>query len=103
MKSSQLKRSIVLDGRKTSISLEDSFWTGLKEIADFQQVTPSELISAINATRKESNLASATRIFVLEHFQNKHKSAGLPLSNDSATRSDKSRSPEAWRGFAKRG
>ncbi len=93
-KSSQLKRSIVLDGRKTSISLEDSFWTGLKEIADFQGVTPSELISAINATRKESNLASATRIFVLEHFQNKDKSAGLPPSA--------SRSPKAWRGFARR-
>jgi predicted DNA-binding ribbon-helix-helix protein len=72
-------------------------------VADFRRVTPSKLIADINATRKESSLASATRIFVLEHFQNKDKSAGLPPSNDATASSDKSRSPQAGRGFARRG
>ena len=33
-----LKRSIVLDGRKTSVSLENEFWTGLHEIAASQKI-----------------------------------------------------------------
>ena len=33
MKSSIIKRSIVIEGHKTSVSLEDAFWRGLKEIA----------------------------------------------------------------------
>ncbi|MGA9084979.1 MAG: ribbon-helix-helix domain-containing protein, partial [Pseudolabrys sp.] len=31
MKSSVVKRSIAIDGHKTSVSLEDAFWSGLKE------------------------------------------------------------------------
>jgi predicted DNA-binding ribbon-helix-helix protein len=34
MKSPIVKRSIVVSGRKTTISIEDPFWTGLKEIPD---------------------------------------------------------------------
>ena len=92
MKSAVAKRSIVIDGYKTSASLEDAFWTALKEIAHSQGVTVSSLVTAIDATCKQSNLSSAIRVFVLDHFQNKDKSAGLPPSNDSATSSDKSRS-----------
>ena len=55
MKSAVLKRSIRLDGRKTSISLEDVFWTELKEIARFQGVTVSSLVTAI-AARTQGNL-----------------------------------------------
>ena len=69
MKSSVVKRSIVIDGRKTSVSLEDPFWTELKNIAHDQQVTPSELVSKIEDRRKQSNLSSAIRLFVLHHFQ----------------------------------
>ena len=65
------RRSIMLDGNKTSVSLEDAFWNELKEIAHVQQVTLSNLITEIDATRKDGNLSSAIRIFVLEHFQTK--------------------------------
>jgi predicted DNA-binding ribbon-helix-helix protein len=58
-------RSIVLAGHKTSISLEDEFWKGLKEIAQERHITPSELISAIDADRQNTNLSSAIRLFVL--------------------------------------
>jgi Ribbon-helix-helix domain len=56
MKSSvvkRFKRSIVIDGHKTSVSLEDAFWTDLKTIAHAQQVTLSELVlgSTIRANR----------------------------------------------------
>ena len=73
MKSSVVKRSIVIDGHKTSVSLEDAFWDGLKNIAHAQRVTLSELVAKIDGTRTESNLSSAIRQFVLDHFRNKKK------------------------------
>jgi len=47
MKSSVLKHSVVIDGHKTSISLEEPFWTGLKNIARTQQITLSELVASL--------------------------------------------------------
>ena len=102
MKSAVLKRSIKLDGRKTSISLEDVFWTELKEIAHCQGVTVSSLVTAIAARTQGNNLSSAIRVFAVEHLQNKDKRASPPHSV-SAISSDESRSSQAWRGFAKRG
>ena len=64
MKSSIAKRSIIIDGRKTSVSLEDAFWSDLKKIADAQQGTLSGLVAEIDRTRKHSNLSSAIRLFV---------------------------------------
>ena len=78
MKSSVVKRSIVIDGHKTSVSLEDPFWTELKNIAHDQQVTPSELVSKIEDRRKQSNLSSAIRLFVLHHLQDKRMDVAKP-------------------------
>jgi len=69
MKSSVAKRSIVIDGHKTSVSLEDAFWDHLKEIAHVQRVTLSKLVANIDETRQHTNLSSAIRLFVLEHFR----------------------------------
>ena len=69
MKSSVVKRSIVIDGHKTSVSLEDAFWTDLKTIAHAQQVTLSELVTKIDGAREQSNLSSAISVFVLHHFR----------------------------------
>ena len=69
MKSSVAKRSIVIDGHKTSASLEDAFWNDLKEIAYTQRTTLSELVAQIAGVRKQRNLSSAIRLFVLEHFR----------------------------------
>lgn len=76
MKSSVVKRSIVIDGHKTSVSLEDAFWTDLKDIAYGQRVTLSELVAKIDGARQQGNLSSAIRLFVLQHFQNENKRAG---------------------------
>jgi len=75
MKSSVVKRSIVIGGHKTSVSLEDPFWDELKKIAHARMVTLSELVANIDGGRKQSNLSSAIRQFVLEYFQNPKKRA----------------------------
>jgi predicted DNA-binding ribbon-helix-helix protein len=66
MKSSVIKRSIVIDGHKTNVSLEDAFWRGLKEIARGQQATLSNVVAEIDKSRQHGNLSSAIRLFVLE-------------------------------------
>jgi predicted DNA-binding ribbon-helix-helix protein len=83
MKSSIVKRSVILGGHKTSVSLEDAFWKALCEIARQRHKTPSELIEEINANRKQANLSSAIRLFVLELYQDQiappQKPKGGPL------------------------
>ena len=66
MKSPVIKRSIVIDGTKTSISIEDAFWRSLKEIASDKAMTISALVSSIKAARTaNSNLSSAIRVYIL--------------------------------------
>jgi len=69
MKSPVVKRSIVIDGHKTSVSLEDAFWSGLKEIASDRNLTLSKLVGAIESARVTGNLSSALRLFVLDHYR----------------------------------
>jgi predicted DNA-binding ribbon-helix-helix protein len=69
LKSSVLKRSIVIAGHKTSVSLEDEFWDSLKEIASERGMTLGELVSAIDANRNHNNLSSAIRLFVLGFYR----------------------------------
>jgi len=69
MESPVVKRSIVIGGHKTSVSLEDAFWKGLKEIASNRDVTLSEMVSAIDTGRAHGNLSSAIRLFVLDHYR----------------------------------
>jgi predicted DNA-binding ribbon-helix-helix protein len=71
MKSRVVKRSILLAGHKTSVSLEDEFWTTLKEIAGDRRVTMSELVSGIDKQRQHGNLSSTLRVFVLEYYRDK--------------------------------
>ena len=72
MKSPVVKRSIMIGGHKTSISLEDAFWSELKEIAQSQRATVSKLVAQIDHTRQQGNLSSALRLFVLEHTRAKN-------------------------------
>jgi predicted DNA-binding ribbon-helix-helix protein len=66
MKSLVVKRSIIIGGHKTSVSLEEPFWLGLKEIASDRHATLSSVVSGIDNGRKEGNLSSAIRLFVLD-------------------------------------
>jgi predicted DNA-binding ribbon-helix-helix protein len=69
MKSPVVKRSIVIAGHKTSVSLEDAFWKGLKDIAIARRITLSDLVASIDTERRHGNLSSAIRLFVLDHYQ----------------------------------
>ncbi len=71
MKSPIVKRSIVVGGHKTSVSLEEAFWNGMKEISGARGMTLSELIEGIDADRQQGNLSSALRLFVLDHFKSR--------------------------------
>ena len=73
MKSPVIKRSIVIAGHKTSVSIEDAFWTALKEIAQARRQSVAELIGAIDGARQTGghagNLSSAIRVFVLDYYR----------------------------------
>jgi predicted DNA-binding ribbon-helix-helix protein len=73
MKSPVIKRSIDIAGHKTSVSVEDAFWTALKEIAQARRQSLADLIGAIDGARQSGkhsgNLSSAIRVFVLEHYR----------------------------------
>lgn len=66
MKSPVVKRSVAIAGHKTSISLEEAFWTSVKEISSLRDMTVSELIGEIDKSREQGNLSSAVRLFVLD-------------------------------------
>jgi predicted DNA-binding ribbon-helix-helix protein len=66
-----IKRSVVLDGHKTSVSLENEFWDGLQEIARSEDLKTSALVKRI-----AHNLSSAIRVFVFNHFRTRGKPAG---------------------------
>ena len=69
MRSGIRKRNVVLSGRKTSVSVEDEFWRGLKEIAFARNTKLGVLVSEIDSTRQHANLSSAIRLFVLDFYQ----------------------------------
>ena len=69
MKSSVVKRSIVIAGHKTSVSLEDAFWVGLKDIASRRDLTLSDMVASIDQDRRHGNLSSAIRLFVLDYYR----------------------------------
>ena len=76
MKSPVVKRSIVIAGHKTSVSLEDAFWKALKDIAVGRDMTLSDLVGAIDSERQHGNLSSAIRLFVLDHYQARTNGCG---------------------------
>ena len=69
MKSRVMKRSTLVDGHKTSVTLEDEFWNALKEIAVAQNITAAALVSKIDSEREAANLSSAIRVYVLRYYR----------------------------------
>jgi predicted DNA-binding ribbon-helix-helix protein len=66
MKSAIVKRSVVINGHKTSVSLEEPFWTLVREIAEGERLSVSALLREIDSQRRHANLSSAIRVYVLE-------------------------------------
>ena len=67
-----VKHSLTLHGHRTSVSLEASFWEAFRAIAADQGETVNALAARIDAGRQgDEGLASAIRVFVLQHYQRK--------------------------------
>jgi predicted DNA-binding ribbon-helix-helix protein len=69
MKSQIEKRSVIIAGRRKSISLEEAVWRSVKEIATYRDMTLGALLATIVSTRNEERLSSAIRLFVLDFFR----------------------------------
>ena len=87
MQSRISKWSIVLNGHKTSVSLEECFWIALREIASERNTSASKLINDINESSDRLNLSSAIRQYVLVHFwviavSHKHKAPMERMSRE---------------------
>ena len=63
------KRSVMIAGHRTSVSLEDPFWEALREIAAARGQSVQALIGGIDAEREGQNLSSAIRVFVLANVR----------------------------------
>jgi predicted DNA-binding ribbon-helix-helix protein len=68
-KSAVIKRSIIINGHKTSVSLENEFWHGLREIAEHEHMTIPILVERIDRSSDNCNLSSAIRLFVFNHLR----------------------------------
>ena len=66
-----VKRSIIIAGRKTNVSLEDAFWHSFKDLADERRVTLSQLAAEIRAIKTTGTLSSAIRLFVLGLYRDR--------------------------------
>lgn len=69
MNSPMAKRSIVVAGQKTSVSLEEEFWTEFRAIAASRGMRLAAIAGQIDIDRRQANLSSAIRLFVLRHYQ----------------------------------
>ncbi len=64
-----LKRSLTIQGHSTSLSLEAEFWEELQRVAQLEKLSVAALVQKIDSERKNPNLSSAVRIFLLQRLQ----------------------------------
>lgn len=69
MKSPIIKRSVVIHGHKTSVSLEQPFWDAFRDLAESERISTSALLRKVDAERSDANLSSAIRVYVLRRMR----------------------------------
>ncbi len=74
-KSAVAKRSVVIGGHKTSVSLEEPFWNEVRSIAEASHLSVSNLLQKIDGERQNANLSSAIRVYVLQHVREQANNA----------------------------
>ena len=101
MKTAVFRHSIFFKGRKTSVSLEDEFWNGLREISVYKKMSVPKLVEQIDDTRKIINLSSAIRLFVLIIFMTLPENESVVRPGEVGTHDGGTVSPlaECVRGF----
>ena len=68
MRCASRKRSVVINGRHTSLSLEEPFWNIVRRIAREKKMTIAKLVEQIDSKHEQNNLSSAVRVYILDHF-----------------------------------
>jgi predicted DNA-binding ribbon-helix-helix protein len=63
------KRTVTVDGHKTSVGMEEPFWTAFKEIAAIKKMPIRALLSEIANSERPANLSSAIRLYVLKCYR----------------------------------
>ena len=82
------KHSLTLGGHRTSVSLEDAFWTGFKELAAARGLGLNEAAREIDAARDPgTGLATAIRLAVLRHYRDRCTSPERTAASQAAARS----------------
>jgi predicted DNA-binding ribbon-helix-helix protein len=64
-----IKRSVVIAGHRTSVSVEEPFWDELKDMAQKDAISVAAMIARIDGSRGRHNLSSAIRLAVLAHLK----------------------------------
>jgi predicted DNA-binding ribbon-helix-helix protein len=95
MNSMVVKRSVVINHHKTSVSLEDAFWKGIKSIAAARNMTLSDLVATVNSDRRQGNLSSALRLYVLEHYRTTAANGGPEVGGGSSRQPDSAQGASA--------
>ena len=72
-KTSGTKYSLIIAGKKTSVSLEAEFWDALDEIIEASAATRSSFIQKVASAPGATNLASRIRIKILRNFRRRHE------------------------------
>ena len=85
MKSNIAKRSVVIGGHKTSVSLDEPFWQYVREITEERAISVSGLLREIDHDRQEANLSSAVRVFVLEQARQRAQAVQLRRQRHTLT------------------
>lgn len=63
------RRTVRIGDDRLSITIEKAFWSGLEEIAATTGTTTPQLVARIDRVRHGANLASAIRVYVIDHFR----------------------------------
>ena len=74
LKLASKKRSVVVAGHRTSVSLEPVFWSELRSMAATRRISVNDLVTRIDRQRNGS-LSSAIRVYVLQHMRGLQKDA----------------------------
>ena len=65
------KRSFSIAGHRTSISLEAPFWEALQVLSAEAGLSLAQLVATIDGQRGRTNLSSAVRVYILDHYRSR--------------------------------
>lgn len=66
---SETPRNLRIDGRRTSMRLEDAYWAALEEIAATKGIDVARLVERVAAGDTRGNRSSAIRVYVISWFR----------------------------------